>query len=68
MKTDSEIRTEGMNALAESLGDVAAERFVSLILREPFDYTRWRQGIFGNRTVEELSRMAQSSEAAKSDC
>ena len=33
MITDTEIRIKGVNALKESLGDVEAERFISLIQR-----------------------------------
>ena len=34
------------------LGDVEAERFIALIQREPFDYTKWRQEL-----DEDLSRV-----------
>jgi hypothetical protein len=37
--TDNEIKTQGVEALISSLGEVRAERFISVILREPFDYT-----------------------------
>jgi hypothetical protein len=40
MKTDTIIRNEGMKVLLEHLGKVEAERFISLIIREPFDYTK----------------------------
>ena len=42
-KTDNVLRQEGMELLIEHLGNVDAERFVSLMIREPFDYTEWRQ-------------------------
>ncbi len=38
--TDTEPQLRGNEALIAALGVVHAERFVSLILREPFDYTR----------------------------
>ena len=56
--TDSEIRSRGAAALAESLGAVEAERFITLILREPFDYTKWRQPLFEDRTIDEISAAA----------
>jgi hypothetical protein len=34
-----------MRVLAQYLGDVEAERFIVLIQREPFDYTKWRQNM-----------------------
>jgi len=43
MKTDTAIRTEGMDALVEKLGYVDAERFIVLVNKEPFDYTKWRR-------------------------
>jgi hypothetical protein len=55
MKTDTEIRAEGLRALTESLGQVEAERFVSLLLREPFDYTFWQKTLFNNQSIEDLS-------------
>jgi len=41
--TDNEIKLQGIEALIDSLGEVQAERFISLILREPFDYTKWQK-------------------------
>ena len=58
MMTDSEIRVKGAEALRNSLGMVEAERFISLILREPFDYTKWRQNLFEESTIEEVSAAA----------
>jgi hypothetical protein len=40
MITDTEIKTKGLQLLAKHLGNVEAERFVALIQREPFDYTK----------------------------
>ena len=59
MRTDSIVRTEGMSALLEKLGKVDAERFVALLLREPFDYTVWREKLNKeNMSLRELSRQA----------
>lgn len=59
MRTDSVVRAEGMNVLFEKLGEVDAERFVALILREPFDYTAWRENLNKeNVSLRELSRRA----------
>jgi hypothetical protein len=54
MNTDTEIREKGMRALIEALGPVDSARFVSLALREPFDYAKWRTEEFANETVESL--------------
>ena len=49
---------EGMRVLLNNLGAVEAERFISLIIREPFDYTEWQRGLFNDMSVKELSRLA----------
>ena len=56
--TDSEIKREGMEALIERLGEVGAERFITLLLREPFDYTEWQKDLWKNVPVRELSARA----------
>jgi|GEM_PF-186149 len=43
MKTDAEIRLQGMQALIGSLGLVEAERFLTALSRDRFDYTEWRR-------------------------
>ena len=44
--------------LAKHLRDVEAERFIALIQREPFDYTKWREGLDENLPIETISRKA----------
>ena len=58
MITDTEIKIRGINILTEYLGKMEAERFVSLIQREYFDYTKWQQGLWKDKTVDELSKEA----------
>ena len=59
MKTDTIIKQEGINALISKLGYVDAERFIVLITKEPFDYTKWRkQSLDEGLTVRELSQKA----------
>jgi len=58
MITDTEIKLKGIQILAEYLGDVEAERFIALIQREPFDYTKWRQGLDEDLTIEAISQKA----------
>jgi hypothetical protein len=58
MMTDTEIRSKGLEVLAKHLGDVEAERFIALIQRERFDYTKWRQGLDEDLSIEEISRKA----------
>ena len=58
MNNDAIIRNEGMNALIERLGMVEAERFVMLMRKDSFDYTKWRENLFDGLSLEELSRKA----------
>ena len=60
MMTDTEIRLKGLEILARHLGDVEAERFIALIQREPFDYTKWRQGLDEDLSIEEISKKAMA--------
>ena len=55
MLTDTEIKSKGIQLLSEYLGDVKAERFITLIQREPFDYTKWRQDLDENLSINEIS-------------
>jgi len=58
MKTDTLIRNEGMEALANCLGLVDAERFIMLMHKESFDYTQWKENLFTGMSVEEISKKA----------
>ena len=60
MKTDTEIRQEGLIALTERLGPVDAEKFITLILRQPFDYTEWQKGLWPDESLAELNRKAMA--------
>ena len=62
-KTDTVVKQEGMTILLEKLGMVDAERFISLIIREPFDYTKWRADLFDEMDVEELAQRANAYSA-----
>ena len=58
MMTDTEIRSRGVQVLAQYLGDVEAERFVALIQRDLFDYTKWRQSLPEEESLESLNENA----------
>jgi len=58
--TDTEIRLKGMQVLTDQIGDVEAERFVALIQREPFDYTKWRRELDSDLSIEEISQRAMA--------
>jgi hypothetical protein len=46
MNSDTVLKNEGMKVLATNLGLVQAERFISLMIREPFDYTEWQRSLY----------------------
>jgi len=54
MKADTLIRTEGMNTLIKNLGLIEAERFIMLIQKETFDYTKWQENLFEDMTIDEI--------------
>lgn len=58
MFTDTEIKTAGIRALVAALGEVEAEKFIALIRREPFDYTRWQRSLWPDKSIEQISEAA----------
>ena len=48
-----------MKLLRSQLGLVESERFLTLMLREPFDYTRWRQTQWNDESVGTLAERAR---------
>ena len=41
-----EIMNRGMKCLTDQMGIVEAEQFISTIIREKFDYTKWQREYF----------------------
>ena len=60
MITDTEIRQKGIEVLIAALGEVEAERFITLINREPFDYTIWQRDLWQTEDVKQLSKQAMN--------
>jgi len=58
MRTDSEIKMSGFEILNHNLGMVETERFIALIQRERFDYTKWRGNLFNGLSGKEISKRA----------
>ena len=58
--TDTALRQEGMRVLLEKLGKVNAERFIALIIKEPFDYTEWQRNLFAGVDLEKLNADAMT--------
>lgn len=58
MNTDAEVRTRGLRALVDALGPVDAELFITLMLRDPFDYTNWQRQLWVDKQVDDISKAA----------
>ena len=62
MKTDNVVRIEAMDALIATLGTVDAERFISMVKRDTFDYTEWQRKLWSDRDIEEIHALATDHE------
>jgi hypothetical protein len=58
MYNTATIMNEGMNCLVEKLGVIETEIFISQIIREPFDYTKWQREHYAGLSVNELNKRA----------
>jgi hypothetical protein len=54
MRADTLIKNDGISTLIKSLGLIEAERFVMLMQKETFDYTKWQENLFEDMTIEEI--------------
>lgn len=58
----AEIKNRGMKCLVEHMGVVEAEIFISVILKEQFDYTKWQREYYdAMKPGEFLSEAAEYS-------
>ena len=58
---DTLLAKEGINVLVDNLGKVEAERFIAILLSEPFDYTEWQRDLFKGMSREELHKVAMEN-------
>ena len=58
MISNMEIMNRGITCLLEKLGAVETEQFISAIIREKFDYTKWQQQRFDNMSSDEFQHAA----------
>ena len=55
MTNSAALLDRGIRCLNNELGILDAERFVALLLREPFDYTEWRKdNLFVGMNLDEI--------------
>ena len=62
---DTILLNTGMKVLIDHMGLVEAERFVYLMNKEPFDYTKWHSTLYEGMSVREISDMAMKSREKK---
>ena len=55
-----EIMNLGMRCLVDHLGIIDAERFISAIMREKFDYTKWQREYFDQ--IPDINHLAAEYE------
>jgi len=65
MRTDNVLRVEAMNVLLQAFGAVDAERFISMVKRDTFDYTEWRRDLWNNMTIDDVYAEAAALENSK---
>jgi hypothetical protein len=62
-RTDTALRIEAMNILIRQLGEVDAERFVTIVKSDEFNYTEWQKNLCRDKSIEELHQMATAFES-----
>jgi len=60
MTRDMLIRSEGMKILVDKMGLVEAEKFITLMIRDKFDYTEWQRNLWKDKTVDEIFYTAKN--------
>ncbi len=66
MRTDTVLCSEALDTLIQNLGIVDAERFISIIKRDTFDYTEWRRdNLFKGMTIDEIHAAATKHENSR---
>ena len=58
MIATTDIMNRGMECLTKSLGVIEAERFISTVIREKFDYTTWQRQYFDTMAPGEFHEQA----------
>ena len=63
MLTDTALKRKGLEVLTQGLGILDSERFISLILSEPFDYTEWQRDLFGDMPLNDFYEKVKTARA-----
>lgn len=57
-RSTSVIMTEAMRCLLDNLGVIETEIFISNVIKEQFDYTKWQRDYFDKFSPQELNSRA----------
>ena len=55
---DTLLGQTAIKCLIDNLGHVQTERFISLVIKEPFDYTGWQRDLYSDMSVDDLFKTA----------
>jgi len=58
---DAILKQSVMKHLIDNFGHVQTERFIALMVKESFDYTKWQENLYEDMTIEELSSKAMEN-------
>ena len=61
--SSTELMSIGMDHLVRKLGQVDAERFISVVIRESSDYTKSRRLLFDDMSVDQVLEEAAEYES-----
>ena len=60
--TDRELVIRGFQMLVDTFGSVNVERFITLTIREPEDYTLWREkNMYVGESLHDVAERARAS-------
>lgn len=62
MTSNIEVMNRGIRCLLDGLGSFETEQFISFIIREKFDYTKWQREHFDQVSLEEFQQAAVQHE------
>ena len=65
MRTDNTLRSDVMSLLMREFGEIDTERFLYLIKRDDFDYTKWQQDLWKDMSIDEVFNLATERESAR---
>jgi hypothetical protein len=65
MMNEAVLKQTIIQHLIKNFGNIETERFISSIIREPFDYTKWREDKFNDLSVKDLFDELNTLETAE---